>query len=631
MFQFFNELGHFLIALSLAASLVVIFLYYTNAPIRVSQYFLNISSVAISVSLLLLIYAFYRVDLSVLIVYNNSHIFKPLLYRISATWSNHEGSLLLWGCFFVVSLSVGLQFCPEKLKKDFALIAAILITAVLIFIIYFSNPWVRLDYPVIDGSGLNPLLQDPFLAIHPPLLYLGYTGLTVPFCIVTAALLQKGDKQKLPHKILRSWALWSCITLTLGIGLGAYWAWRELGFGGFWFWDPVENSSLLPWIATIALLHSLIIVAKKGSMQNWSIFLSITAFTLSILGMFLVRSGILDSVHAFASDLRGVYILVMLLVLSICGYLLMSFYSYKFATKDDNNFEILSKEGLIIISNWLLFTCAFSILIGTLYPLVISSISIGKDFYNLVLAPFAAILIFLLGSAPLFYKHGFAKKSFVISILIAISLAIILVVIYFDSTYATSRYIKLAIGSFFAIYALTASILMPKGDVYPLSFLQNMGIRLAHIGVALAAFGIITSAYLKIERTYVLQEGKSYELGKYELVFTGFSITENNDYSAEILNFDILVDDKPVSKIKTSKRTFWIENDTAVEIGIISTLLEDIYIGYDQVLKEGPRSAKFYLLPFISWLWIGFIFMNLGMIMCFVVAILNLRRAKNNG
>lgn len=589
------------------------------------------ATLTMTLSLLLLLWGMVRVDYSLKVVYDTSHINKPLIYRISALWSGHEGSLMLWAWMLVCSITLGLFRINDKLKPAYAIVTGLLILSVLGFVLFFSSPWERIDIDalakvgrIIEGRGLNPLLQDPFLAIHPPLLYIGYTALVVPFGAVVATLLNKGEVI-FPYKMVRNWTIYGWMFLTLGIGFGAFWAWRELGWGGYWFWDPVENSSLMPWLATTALMHSMLLVGKSGHLKLWSMFLAVTTFALSILGMFLVRSGIIQSVHSFISDsARGLYILILLLGIAGSGYYLLAAYGEKIITKFEKdakksetsaNLEIVSREGFLVINNWLLITIALIVLLGTLYPIIDPKISAGAPFFNLVLAPFTFVLMVLACFAPLITwgkQQSIDKRLFIPAAIAAIAAILVLI-------FAKEDKLLGVIGIFVAVLVMVSAFIL-KGPQYGGmgAILHRNGIRIAHLGFGFCAIAIVASGLWTINKNAIYHVGQSHELGGYSVELKELKHDENANYVADQGRFVISKNGKIISESVSEKRFYKVERNETREAGIRPIRESAIYIALGTAFDDGSVQASIKFMPFINLLWAGTLLMFIGAGFCLI-------------
>lgn len=634
--MYFNEIGHFALILSFCFSIILLCAGAAKLPTRIIYRASVIIATLSSISLAILVTSFIQADFSLKIVYTSSHTNKPLLYRISSLWSGHEGSLMLWLWMLLVSLAIAARNITEDTKDAFAITTGSLSAVLLLFVLVFSSPWVRISEAVLDGRGLNPLLQDPFLAVHPPLLYMGYTGLTVPFILTLVTLMNKG-RTAFPFYSMRAWTFYSWIFLTLGIGFGSYWAWIELGWGGFWFWDPVENSSLMPWLATTALMHSLLLVQRKGGLKVWSLFLSIVAFALSILGMFLVRSGILTSVHAFAADpSRGLAILLILLGVSGIGFTLLALFGSQIQTSWEKkqkqeegggaHFEIQSREGYLVINNWILISIALVILLGTLWPVLDPKISAGAPFFNLVLSPFAAILLALAAFAPLVpWNKGKPSKISIIAVIIAAITATLMSLVIKDDVLSTAKLIASFIGVFCSTLVIIAA-LMIKGPQYGTldGMFHRTGIRIAHLGLGLCALAIVGAGLWTKEQTVLYTLGQSHSIGAYEIRLDDVTAERNNNYQSSIGHFSVLKNGQMQTIIKSERRFYLQERQDTTEAGIRPGVFGTIYIALGQSVGDNQLSARLRYMPLIDWLWIGSIFMVIGVALCLFAQMMTL-------
>jgi len=573
--------------------------------------FITISVVGLLISSLLsfflLMYSHVVSDFSVLNVFQNSHTTKPLLYKISGVWGNHEGSMLLW----ILVLTIFNYFIFKFYKKNnFKFVSKILETQAFItigfilFTIITSNPFERIIPAQENGLGFNPILQDPALAIHPPLLYIGYVGLSAAFSTGVAALKLK-DNEKIPwHSYMKPFVITAWTFLTIGIALGSIWAYYELGWGGWWFWDPVENASFMPWLLATALLHSLIIVERKKSLQTWALLLSILAFLLSVIGTFLVRSGILTSVHTFALDpSRGIYILLFTAVLGI--YALMLFWTKSQKYFDNNYFAFFSKEGSILVNNVLMVVICATVFLGTIYPLLIEAltsnkISVGEPFYNSTVIPIIVPAILVMGVGPLLSwtkedKLKIFKKIFP-SILFT-GIMTILIFLFYQSYSAIG-----IMGIILAFWIISNNLLMifKKNRNYSTSMI------ISHLGVGLLILGITGSSVWQIEKITKMQIEDQTKIEKYTIVFEKIDEIKGANYVALQGNFLVYDEEKNViTKLKPQNRFYPITNNFTTEASIHTNLLRDLYIVLgDGNLKDG-WVVKFYYNPLVVWIWIG--------------------------
>ena len=598
--------GNFTLWLSLFFAISQFFISKNNnlKLIKISVNGLLISSL---ISFFVLMYSHIVSDFSLLNVFQNSHTTKPMLYKISGMWGNHEGSMLLW----ILVLTIFNYFIFKFYNKNNSkLISKVLETQAFIsigfilFTIITSNPFERIIPAQENGLGFNPILQDPALAIHPPLLYIGYVGLSAAFSTGVATL-KLNNNEKIPwHSYMKPFVITAWTFLTIGIALGSIWAYYELGWGGWWFWDPVENASFMPWLLATALLHSLIIVERKKSLQTWALLLSILAFLLSVIGTFLVRSGILTSVHTFALDpSRGIYILLFTAVLGV--YALMLFWINSKKYFDNNYFAFFSKEGSILVNNILMVVVCTTVFLGTIYPLLIEAltnnrISVGEPFYNSTVIPIIAPAILVMGVGPLLSwtkedKLKIFKKIFP-SILFT-GLMTILIFLFYQSYSAIG-----IMGVILAFWIISNNLLMifKKNRSYSTSMI------ISHLGVGLLILGITGSSVWQIEKITKMQIEDQIKIEKYTIVFEKIDEIKGANYLALQGNFLVYDEEKNVvTKLKPQKRFYPITNNFTTEASIHTNLLRDLYI----VLGEGNLKdgwiIKFYYNPLVIWIWIG--------------------------
>ena len=631
------ELGNYALALSLAiAVLLAIFPLWGaekgNAQLmalaRPMTYGLFI---VLSVSFGALFYLFAVNDFSVQYVVNNSNTTLPIYYRLSAVWGSHEGSLLLW--IWLLSLwSAAVALFSKRLPQEAAArvlgIMGIISIGFLLFVLFTSNPFARTfpDFPV-DGKELNPLLQDVGLIFHPPLLYMGYVGFSVAFAFSIASLMT-GKLDTAWARWSRPWTMAAWIFLTLGIVLGSWWAYYELGWGGWWFWDPVENASFMPWLAGTALLHSLAVTEKRGSFKAWTVLLAILAFSLCLLGTFLVRSGILVSVHAFASDpTRGLYVLAYLIVV-IGGSLTL--YAYKGSQiRSRDNAERYSRESLLLLNNILLMTALCVVLLGTLLPLVhkqlgLGSISIGAPFFDqmflIIMTPFAL----LLGIGPLvkWRRDQFSaiRTPVVVSVIIMLIAGFALPYLLQDKITASA-----VLGTMMTVIIVLLSLYeMHQRATHSDSFLQGItklsrshwGMVLAHLGVAMTVWGIAFSQNYSVERDVRMNVGDSVQIADYDFTFKGISDANGPNYIGGKAQIDITRHGKPEATLFAEKRLYTVSKMPMTEAAIDWGFTRDLYVALGEKLDNNAWALRLYYKPFIRWIWLGGLFMALGGLLC---------------
>ncbi|UWZ92998.1 heme lyase CcmF/NrfE family subunit [[Pasteurella] aerogenes] len=631
------ELGNYTLALSLAISILlgIIPLWAASKghqqlmglarPMTYGLFF------SLTVSFIALFYLFAVNDFSVQYVVNNSNSNLPLQYRLSAVWGSHEGSLLLWIwllTFWGAAVALFSKQLPQEAVARVLGIMGLISIGFLIFILFTSNPFNRTfpDFPV-DGKELNPLLQDVGLIFHPPLLYMGYVGFSVAFAFSIASLMS-GKLDTAWARWSRPWTLAAWIFLTLGIVLGSWWAYYELGWGGWWFWDPVENASLMPWLAGTALIHSLAVTEKRGSFKAWTVLLAILAFSLCLLGTFLVRSGILVSVHAFASDpTRGLYILAYLVVV-IGGSLVL--YAYKGnQIRSRDNAERYSRETLLLANNVLLMTALAVVLLGTLLPLVhkqlgLGTISIGAPFFDqmflIIMTPFAL----LLGIGPLvkWRRDQFSaiRTPVVISvILMAISGFVLPYVLQNRLT------VSAVLGTMMAVIILLLSLYeMHQRATHRHGFWlgisklsrSHWGMILAHIGVAMTVWGIAFSQNYSIERDVRMKVGDRVEIAGYQFKFNGVHENQGPNYIGGTATVEITRNEQKETTLLAEKRFYTVSRMTMTEAAIDWGFSRDLYVALGEQLQDGAWALRLYYKPFIRWIWFGGVFMALGGLLC---------------
>ena len=601
------SLGNFSLWLSLFFAFFQFFVTQKNSKLK----FITIATIGLLVSSIIsffsLMYAHIVSDFSVLNVFQNSHTTKPMLYKISGMWGNHEGSMLLWILVLTIFNYFIFKFYKKNNSKFVSKILetqAFIAIGFILFTIITSNPFERIIPAQENGLGFNPILQDPALAIHPPLLYIGYVGLSAAFSTGVATL-KLNDNEKIPwHIYMKPFVITAWTFLTLGIALGSIWAYYELGWGGWWFWDPVENASFMPWLLATALLHSLIIVERKKSLQTWALLLSILAFLLSVIGTFLVRSGILTSVHTFALDpSRGIYILLFTAVLGI--YALMLFWTKSQKYFDNNYFAFFSKEGSILVNNVLMVVICATVFLGTIYPLLIEAltsnkISVGEPFYNSTVIPIIVPAILVMGVGPLLSwtkedKLKIFKKIFP-SILFT-GIMTILIFLFYQSYSAIG-----IMGIILAFWIISNNLLMifKKNRNYSTSMI------ISHLGVGLLILGITGSSVWQIEKITKMQIEDQIKIEKYTIVFEKIDEIKGANYVALQGNFLVYDEEKNViTKLKPQNRFYPITNNFTTEASIHTNLLRDLYIVLgDGNLKDG-WVVKFYYNPLVVWIWIG--------------------------
>ena len=618
----YSVVGHYSLILGLCVGLILIFFSIQNfknsnqldAKI-LSFSFLQLFFVLIS--FLALIISFVISDFSNETVFNNSHTTKPLFYKISGTWGNHEGSLLLWLLVLTLFIFIFLlrtKNQPIKYKILTLGFQQVIIIGFFLFLIQTSNPFNYL-FPVPDeGLGLNPILQDPALAIHPPILYLGYVGSSIIFSSALAATTLKMVSTSWAIHI-KKWVLISWIFLTLGILLGSIWAYYELGWGGFWFWDPVENVSLMPWLALTTLLHCILVLERKEILTSWVIILSIATFTLSMCGTFLVRSGILNSVHTFANDPeRGLFILIFLFALIFLS-LFIFFFFHQTSKNNSSNFFWLSKETSILVNNWFMMYFLSVVLIGTVYPIfldVISSqkISVGPPFYHKLIAPFLIPFLFAMAIGPRlkWIRSDLKDKIYLISLLI-IS---ILISFFIVKNFSTNILINtILISSALYLFFITLRDFFNKKYK---NFAQNT----AHFGFSLLILSILFNNLFSSEIITNLKVGETYDNSKTKIVFESINQKKEKNYKSIIANFNITNSEGINNNLSPELRIYNQPNITTSEADIKTTLMKDKFIVINLVQNQDYFNVRYQVKPFMLWIWLSVIMISLGGLVSFL-------------
>ena len=565
-----------------------------------------------------LVWAFSVNDFSVMNVADHSSRRLPVAFRLTAAWGSHEGSFLLWTTI-MAGWTLAVVFFSRRLPADMVArvvgIMGLLSFCFLAFILFTSNPFMRLHPPPADGGDLNPLLQDPGMILPPPLLYMGYVGFSVAFAFANAALLS-GRLDEVWARWVRPWTLVAWIFLTLGIMVGSWWAYYELGWGGWWFWDPTENASLMPWLAGTALLHSLMVTDKQGNFRVWAVFLAIGAFSLSLLGTFLVRSGVLSSVHAFAQDpARGTFILV-ILALVIGGSLLLFAWRAR-AVKGGGDFDLVSRETAILTGNVLLLAALGAVMLGTLYPLILDAlglgkISVGAPYFNLVFVPMMVPVLLLLGIAP----HMGWKRAKLAELVVALrwhALFALLLAMVIPFALGQFKW-QAALGAGLAgwIVATTIGSLVSRGRRGEALPLGALGMGLAHVGVAISIIGMSFVSAYESERGVVMARGDKTTLGGYEFIFHGASEVPASNYSAMRGALSVSLDGREIATLAPEKRIYVSSRMTMTEAAIRYGFTGDVYVALGEPMADGAWSVQLHIKPYVGWIWAGALFMALG-------------------
>ncbi len=642
------ELGHFALTLALATALVQASVPLAGAArgdlraMGLARPAALIQLGAVALAFASLTYAYLVSDFSVANVAENSHSAKPFLYKLTGVWGNHEGSMLLWVLIltlFGAAVALFGRNLPPSLAARVLAVQAMIGAAFFAFILFTSNPFERLFPAPVEGNGLNPLLQDPGLAFHPPFLYLGYVGFSMAFSFAVAALIE-GRVDPAWARWVRPWTLAAWASLTLGIALGSWWAYYELGWGGFWFWDPVENASFMPWLIGAALLHSAVVVEKRDALKSWTVLLAILAFALSLIGTFLVRSGVLTSVHAFAVDpARGVFILAILLA-AVGGSLAL--YAVRAPQlKLGGLFQPVSREGALVFNNLLLATAAATVFLGTLYPLFLDAVSgtkvsVGPPFFNATFLPLMIPLLLALPLGPLLaWKRGdlartLARLKFALAIAAGVALGV---------WYLADGRSLLALGglalAIWLIAGAAVELAQRLGPRDPLARARRLprsawGMTMAHVGVGIVVAGIVASQAWQQERIRLMRPGERQEIAGYTLTFEGVRQVAGPNYAAERGTFQVSRGGAAVTTLHPEKRSYPNPVMTTTEAAIHTTGFGDLYVVIGEADQAGagtplnrPRAAapdqawavRIYWNPLVPWIWFGAMVMFLGGLM----------------
>jgi len=613
-----SNIGNTLLFLNIFLGISIIYFSFQNLrnkKVLVSKNIYHIclfQSTFIIICFLTLVTGFIISDFSIITVYQNSHSLKPFFYKISGTWGNHEGSLLLWVIILTIFSFLFLLYNknhPKNYRIYSLIIQNILILGFLFFLLFNSNPFSIILPTPKEGLGLNPILQDPALAIHPPLLYIGFVGSSIYFSAAIASLLTNYSGRLFAHSI-KNWVLISWSFQTLGILAGSIWAYYELGWGGFWFWDPVENASLLPWFAMTALLHSLIVLEKRNLLYFWVIILCLLTFILSVTGTFLVRSGILNSVHTFANDpSRGLYILVFL-SLMIFGSVLLFFNKFK---NGNYNLNSNSKETFILINNWFMIFYLITVLLGTIYPIFTEvltdhKVSVGPPFYNTVIIPIVILFLFFMSVGPQaqWIKNKFHNLNLLFKILVA-SIFINFSIIYLFKSYSLiSNFIIIS-----AIFLVISSLI----DLYKLFKTQKMDSSrvISHLAFGFLILFIGLNYNFSLEKDFNLKLGEREKFKNYSVEFKDLRLEDFKNYKAVIGEFKINNSKKNLDQsLYPEIRIYENPSTITYEASIRSGLLKDYYITMSNVDRSDYYNIKFQKKPFMMWIWISVIFISLG-------------------
>lgn len=623
------EVGHFFLCLTFALSLCLLMVPIFHRLSPESKALQLVSPLTVFVTLfttlsfLALAYGLVNHDFSIAYVANHSNSNLPLVYRLSALWGGHEGSLLLWVVllsFWMLFVDLGSKRLPNPFKANMMAVLSIILMGFLAFIIFTSNPFSRFlpNYP-LDGQDLNPLLQDFGLIIHPPMLYMGYVGLAVPFAFAISVLIE-GKKEISKFSWLKPWVMAAWGFLTLGITIGSWWAYYELGWGGWWFWDPVENASFMPWLIGCALLHAIQVTSKNGALPAWTIFLAILGFCLSLIGTFLVRSGVLSSVHAFVNDpQRGLYILCFLSVVIGASLFLFAIRSQHLRTQHPLVFW--SREGMMLSNNLLLTVACFTVLLGTLYPLMIDAlfsqkVSVGSPYFNLVFIPIMLPMLVLM-AIGMRLPWGQKIKSFkemVSDFQLKVIVTAFLLTSVLLFSFANEVSYKVFLGVFLAVWiAVETGQMMVKRYRQVRSFkVLPWGMCLSHVGISILLVGISITSFYSVEQDVKLAPGEQIQISDYTISFERLDLVEGPNYVSHKGQFHIDKNHQHLTTLFPEKRVFVVQEMALSETAIYPGLLKDFYIALGEQLSEQAWSVRIYYKPFVRWIWLAGLWIALG-------------------
>ncbi len=622
------ELGHFTLTLALGVALVQSLIPMIGAArgwhgwIAVAAPAAKMQFLLIAAAFAALTYGFVASDFSLRVVVENSHTLKPMLYKVAGVWGNHEGSMLLWVLILALFGAAAAVFggnLPPRLLARVLSVQAMIGVAFLAFILLTSNPFDRVAFPPFDGRDLNPLLQDPGLAFHPPFLYLGYVGLSMAFSFAVAALIE-GRVDAAWARWVRPWTLAAWMFLTIGIALGSWWAYYELGWGGFWFWDPVENASFMPWLLAAALLHSAIVVEKREALKSWTVLLAILAFGFSLIGTFIVRSGVLTSVHAFANDPeRGVFILAILAV--FIGGALTLYAARASALEARGVFGLVSRESALVMNNLLLAVAAFVVFIGTVWPLFAEmfldrKLSVGAPFFDKAFTPFMVLLAILLPlGAILPWKRGSVRAAMrPLAGALALALALGALAFAVQTGRSALAPVGVALGTWL-IAGAAAEIWHRAGRrAARLARLPraDWGKAAAHSGLGIVFIGISTLMAWDVEDIRVAHLGETFDAGGYQITLTAVDEVEGPNYTSTMATMVVARGGKVISTLHPEKRIYPVAAMPTTEAAIDNGFFRDIYLVIGDPQENGGWAVRTYVKPFANWIWAGSILMALG-------------------
>jgi cytochrome c-type biogenesis protein CcmF len=630
------ELGHLCLIIALVLSLVLsvtpllgvaksnITLMRTGESLAIGQF------VFIALSTMAMVWAFVHDDFSVAYIAQNSNSALPVQFKVSALWGGHEGSLLLWVLVlagWTLAVALRSEELPLDMRARVLAVMGMIATGFLLFVLFTSNPFERvLPFTPLEGNDLNPLLQDFGLIVHPPMLYMGYVGFSVAFAFAIAALLS-GRLDSAWARWSRPWTNAAWMFLTAGIALGSWWAYYELGWGGWWFWDPVENASFMPWLVGTALIHSLAVTEKRGVYKSWTLLLAIFAFSLSLLGTFLVRSGVLTSVHAFATDpTRGLFILVFLLV--VVGGSLTLYALRAPSVISTAKFSFLSREVFLLINNIVFLVATLMVLFGTLFPLLMDALSLGKysvgpPYFNSLFVPLMSVLAMFMGIGPwLNWKKTNSNK--IIHSLIAPLIACVVFGLLAPLFIAGDYSIGAAMGLVIAFWIMSALIVDLKNKTKHASSIfagakrltrSYWAMQFAHLGFAITIIGVSLTSTYSSERDVRMAVGESFSQGGYEFTFLGSKVVQGPNYIADRGEVIVSRSGEELLRLRPEKRRYTAGDQVMTEAAIDPSITRDIYVAMGDALNDGAWSVRVHIKPFVRWIWFGAIFMCIGAIL----------------
>ncbi len=626
------EIGHFALILALLLTLIQGVLPIAGAArgdrtwMALARPVARGQALFVTFAWLCLVVSFINNDTSVLNVAQNSNSQLPIQYKIAASWGSHEGSMLLWTlmlAWWTFAVTVFSRHLPEEMVARVIGVQGLVSFGFLLFMLTTSDPFDRLLPPAVDGRDLNPLLQDPGMVIHPPMLYMGYVGMSVAFAFAIAALLG-GKLDAAWARWSRPWTTLAWVFLTIGIMLGSWWAYYELGWGGWWFWDPVENASFMPWLVGTALVHSLAVTEKRGSFKSWTVLLAISSFSLSLLGTFLVRSGVLTSVHAFATDpRRGVFILAFLVVVIGASLALFAWRAPKVGL--GGKFDTVSRESALLLNNVLLSVACAAVLLGTMYPLFIDALGLGKlsvgpPYFNTVFVPIMAPLVFLMGIGPIARWKRAELPDLATRLKWALGVSVVAAMV---APFIAGNWTPMiAFGLFLAFWLIASAVVgirertrYVKGGLWEKLSAQGRaywGMQFAHLGVAVFIIGVTLVKGYEVERDVRMNVGDTVSIGAYTFKFEGTREVQGPNYSGARGSVEVTKNGKPFDRLFPEKRIYNVQQMPMTEAAIDTGIFGDVYVSLGEPVGGGAWVVRVYSKPFVTWIWGGCILMAIG-------------------